>query len=156
MHIPDPYVYGIIVAVVSSVATLVASRIAFRASNKSADTSLTGVTQQIEFQTRAKIAEFRQAWINDLRGQMSDLQSIGVTPNLPHAKNQEFYRAGTMIELLINRQDPHYAELQNCMYSFPKARTPEEKFECNAPYIRVCQDILKIEWELVKKKLAKT
>ena len=153
MHIPDPYVYGIVIAVVSSVATLIASRIAFQASQTTAQTALDGVTLQIEFQTRAKIAEFRQAWINELRCQMSTLQSLGVTPDLQHQNSQEFYKAGTAIELLMNRDDLRYEELQNRMYAFLKAQTINEKFSCNAPFVHVCQDILKAEWEKLKKDL---
>jgi hypothetical protein len=119
MQIPDPYIFEIVVAVVSSVATLIASRVASKASKASATTALDGVSRQIEFQTRAKIAEFRQAWINELRTQMSTLQSIGVTPDVDHSRDRNFYMAGTMIEL------------------------------------RVCQDILKTEWDVLKGDLAR-
>lgn len=154
MRIPDPYVYGIVVAAVSSLATLVASRIAFQASHSNANSALEGITYQIDFQTRAKIAEFRQAWINELRSQMSILQSYGVTPDLDHQNSREFYAAGTHIELLLDRNDPRYQELQNRMYAFLAAKTLEQKFACNEPYIRVCQDVLKTEWEVLKKELA--
>ena len=100
MRIPDPYVYGVVVAIVSAIATVVASRVAFHASKKSAASALDGIARQIEFQTRGKVAEFRQAWINELRNQMSKLQSISTTPGLNHEKESDFYRAGTMIDLL--------------------------------------------------------
>jgi hypothetical protein len=150
MHISDPYVYGIVVAVVSSAATIVASSIARRASRSSAATALDGIARQIDFQARAKIAEFRQAWINELRVQMASLQSIGVTPGIEHQSKREFYKAGTMIELLMNHDDPCYAELQRSMYDFLEARTIDEKFACNPPFVHVCQEILKTEWETLK------
>lgn len=154
MRIPDPYVYGIVVAVVSSIATLVASNIARRASTSSAQSALSGISEQISFQAKAKRAEFRQAWINELRRQMSTLQSYGVTPDLYHQSIREFYAAGTSIELLMNRDDPRYQELHSAIYAFLDAATVEDKFACNAPFIRVCQDILKTEWEVLKKELA--
>jgi hypothetical protein len=150
MHIPDPYVAGIVAAIVSTIGTLIASRISLKASNETARKAFVGITRQLEFQTRAKMAEFRQAWINELRAHMSTLQSLGVTPNLPHAEQEAFYKAGTMIELLMDRNDPRFTELQACMYAFLDARTIEEKYICNAPYIRVCQDVLKAEWERLK------
>jgi hypothetical protein len=154
IQIPDPYVYGIVVAVATSIATLTASKIASRASRKSAESAFDGVTRQIDFQKRAKIAEFRQQWINELRHQMASLQSLGVTPNLQHQFNRRFFEAGTSIELLMNREDPRYAELQDRMYAFLYAKSLDEKFSCNAPFVSVCQDILKTEWEVLKKDLA--
>ncbi|HSY34803.1 MAG TPA: hypothetical protein VK814_03540 [Acidobacteriaceae bacterium] len=153
MHIPDAYISGFVAAIVSTIGTLIASRISFRAVNESAKKASDGIKQQIDFQTRAKLAEFRQAWINELRVQMSTLQSLGVTPNLPQAEKEGFYKAGTMIELLMDRNDPQFAELQSCMYSFLAAQTIEEKYSCNAPYVHVCQDVLKAEWERLKKEL---
>lgn len=153
MGIPDSYVYGILIAIVSSVATLIASKIASKATQTSAESALAGITSQIEFQARVKIAEFRQAWINELRQQMATLQSLGVTPNAQHQLDQEFYKAGTTIELLMNRDDPNYESLDLLMYKFLKAETIKEKFACNAPFVKLCQDILKTEWEILKKDL---
>src|SRR3569623_1794580 len=59
-----------------------------------------------------KIAEMRQAWINDLREAMATFQSYGVTPCVDHKNCREFYEAGTKIELMMNPNDPDYAELQ--------------------------------------------
>lgn len=154
MHIPDPYVSGFVAAIVSTIGLLVASRISFKASSESATKTLDGITSQIEFQTRSKLAEFRQAWINELRVQMSTLQSLGVTPGISHAEKDAFYKAGTMIELLMNRDDPQFPQLQECMYALLAAETLEEKYACNAPYIEVCQDILKREWDRLKAELA--
>ena len=153
MHIPDPFIYGIIVGLVSAFGAIFASRIASRASRTGADTALAGVSRQIDFQIAAKLAEFRQAWINELRECMSEIQSFGVTPELEHSRTRKFYKFGTKIELLMNRGDPNYQNLQQCMYAFLSAKTIEEKFACNAPFIEVCQDILKTEWEVLKREM---
>lgn len=154
MTIPDPYIYAIVVAITTSIATVIASKIASRATRIGAEVSREGMGKQIDFQTRSKMAEFRQAWINELREQMATLQSVGVTPNFEHQQRSEFYKAGTKIELLMNRNDPRYDRLQDLMYCFLDAKTKEEKFACNAPFVEVCQDILKAEWEVLKKELA--
>ncbi len=39
------------------------------------------------------------------------------------------------------------------MYAFLAAETIEEKYLCNTPFVSVCQDILKTEWEVLKKDL---
>lgn len=153
MHIADAYISGSVAAILSTIGTLIASQVSFRAVNESAKKASDGIKQQIDFQARAKLAEFRQAWINELRVQMSTLQSLGVTPDLPHAEREDFYRAGTMIELLMDRNDPQFPSLQSCMYAFLAANTIEEKYSCNAPYVDVCQVVLKAEWERLKKEL---
>lgn len=40
------------------------------------------------------------------------------------------------------------------MYDFLAAKTIEEKFLCNVPFVEICQDILKTEWEVLKRDLA--
>jgi hypothetical protein len=151
MNIPDSEVYALVVGAVTAVGVAVASLISFRATMKANQNEIRGLNSQIKFKHAAKVAEFRQAWINDLRESMAILQSIGVTPDLQHSHQTEFYRAGTKIELLMNRNDERYRKLQECMYSFLSAETVEEKYLCNAPFVSICQDILKSEWEVLKK-----
>lgn len=139
------------VGAVSAAGAAFGSWLSSRATMKATQNALVGLNRQIEFQHSAKIAEFRQAWINDLRESMATLQSIGVTPNLPQQQQTEFYKAGTKIELLMNREDQRYKTLQRCMYDFLAAKTVEEKYLCNAPFVSICQDILKAEWEVLKK-----
>ncbi len=85
---------------------------------------------------------------------MATLQSLGVTPDLQHQQLREFYQAGTKIELLMNRDDRRYETLHDCLYAFLAAKTLEEKYRCNAPFVEVCQDILKTEWDVLKLDLA--
>ncbi|HEX4079470.1 MAG TPA: hypothetical protein VHX61_11440 [Rhizomicrobium sp.] len=152
LHILDPF-YGIVVGLVSAFGAVFASRVASRAMRTGADSALTGVSHQINFQIAAKLAEFRQSWINELRDCMAEVQSYGVTPDLDHARTRKFYKAATKIELLMNRRDSNFEAPQDCMYGFLTAQTTEEKFACNAPFIKVCQDILKTEWDVLKKEL---
>jgi hypothetical protein len=86
---------------------------------------------------------------------MANYQSYGVTPNLGQTEIREYYKFGTEIELFMNRADPKYPDLQRTMYNFLNAKTTEEKYACNAPYVKVCQDILKNEWDVLKKEFAK-
>jgi hypothetical protein len=146
MHIFAPNV-PVFAAIGSFVGVLIASFIAFITARQSSAKAFNGITHQIAFQTRVKKAEFRQAWINELRTQMSTFQSIGVTPHLPHIYNPDFYKAGTMIELLMNPGDPHFKELQRLLYRFLGAVSLEDKYKCNPEYISLCQTILKTEWE---------
>jgi hypothetical protein len=118
--------------------------------------TLTVITQwrsfnrQLAANHRLKMAEMRQAWIDDLRGAMCEFQSFGVTPELNQLQQREFYQAGTKIELLMNPGDPDYTDLHNRMYAFLAADSISEKFSANAPYIAVCQRIIKREWDRLK------
>lgn len=85
---------------------------------------------------------------------MANFQSFGVTPNSSQLETREFYKYGTQIELLMNKTDPNFSKLQSAMYCFLTAKTIEQKFSCNAPFVDVCQDILKTEWRVLKKELA--
>jgi hypothetical protein len=107
--------------------------------------------RQLQSSHTLKIAEMRQAWINDLRNTMATFQSYGVTPNLDQKTCREFYETGTKIELMMNPTDPDYAELQRCLYRFLDSDGPREKYSSNPDFIDVGQRILKREWEVLKR-----
>ncbi len=55
---------------------------------------------------------------------------------------------------MMNRNDERFGQLQQRTYDFLTAETIEEKYLCNAPFVEICQDVLKAEWDLLKKDLA--
>lgn len=110
--------------------------------------------KQLKSAHALKVAEMRQAWINNLRDAMSKFQSYGVTPDLNHSAEREFYEYGTRIELLMNPKDPDYPELQSCLYKFLSATETIEKFSANPRFVEVCQRILKREWETLKREIS--
>jgi hypothetical protein len=83
---------------------------------------------------------------------MAGFHSLAIMPS--SVDKGEFYRLGTKIELLMNRSDPRYQELNQCMYDFLTAHSREEKWSCNAPFVAICQDVLKTEWDVLKRELA--
>ena len=104
--------------------------------------------------TRAlKLTDHRVAWLQRLRDEMAMFQSWGMTPNLDQTNQREFYEHGTRIELLMNTQDPDFAQLQSLMYSLLSATAITDKYSVNAEYVAVCQRILKREWEVAKREL---
>jgi hypothetical protein len=113
--------------------------------------SLRGTRLQLQWSARLKIAEFRQQWINDLREAMSSYQSIAIGAEA--LENPDLYRYGTKIELLMNRRDCRYDDLNTAMYAFLRASGREERWSCNAPFVKISQEILKEEWEVLKRDL---
>ena len=102
-----------------------------------------------------KLAEMRQAWINNLRDAMSVFQSYAVTPNVDQANTRELYEHGTRIELMMNSNDPEYKALTDSMYKFLAATTQSEKYAANPDFVAVCQKILKSEWDRLRGDLEK-
>ncbi len=111
------------------------------------------VSKQVKLQEKIKLADLRQDWIHQLREAMAEFQSFGMTPDLNHKNEKDFYKHGTKIELLMNKDDKDYSKLQECMYNMLQASSLEEKYEANPEYIKVCQRIIKREWEVLKKEL---
>lgn len=123
--------------------------------NAERQASLTAETARLQVRLSAnlKLAEMRQAWINSLRDDMAAFQSMGVTPDLDPGSQQEFYRLGTRIELFMNPNDRNYNRLQSCLYAFLGAETLEDKYAANPEFISVSQDILKSEWDVLKREI---
>lgn len=106
--------------------------------------------RQIRSAHALKIAEMRQEWIHRLREAMARFQSYGGTPDLKHDQQREFYEAGTLIELLMNPDDPDYAKLSDSLYEYLCAESQQDKFSANPEFVQTCQAILKREWEVLK------
>ena len=109
--------------------------------------------RQIRSAHALKVSEMRQDWIHRLREAMATFQSYGVTPQLKHDKQREFYEAGTLIELFMNPNDADYPELSDRLYEFLAASDDLEKFSANREFVQVCQQILKREWDVLKQEL---
>lgn len=58
-----------------------------------------------------KLAEMRQAWINNLRTDMAEFQAMAVTPEMDYQRETKFYQLMARIELSINPNDDEYEEL---------------------------------------------
>ncbi|HEV2697153.1 MAG TPA: hypothetical protein VGU90_04105 [Terriglobales bacterium] len=132
--------FAIVVGVITALGVIVAALV-----------SLLGTQEELRWNAALKIAEFRQAWINDLRDSMSAFQSIAIGPNA--VNNPDLYRFGTKIELLMNRRDGRYDELNEAMYAFLRTNTMAERWACNPAFVTVSQNILKEEWEVLKRDL---
>lgn len=145
--------FALIVGLVSAAAVIGNGYFVARSSGESAKLAMRGIERQLELNAAIKIADFRQQWINSLRESMAALQAMSVTER--SLEQPEFYRLGTRIELLMNRNDPRYPQLDGCIIEFMRAKTERERWQCSATFTTVCQDILKTEWEVLKRDLAR-
>lgn len=106
---------------------------------------------QIEIAAALKLADFRQAWINELRDCISKLQTKSLNvPTLDQPRDEsEIERLAYKIRLLMNPDDPNYAALNGYIDSLIKAGD----YPTVNKVTSLAQEILKTEWEVLKRDL---
>jgi len=128
-----------------------AARLAAQTAETTARLAAEGVANEIKLTSMVKIAEFRQAWINDLRAAMAKLSAI--TLRGTEADEAELYEQRARIRLLMNRNDERYAPLVRRMdqiIGFAR----DQRHGQTEEFILISQEILKQEWEVLKRDLA--
>lgn len=148
IFVPTIALFGVLVA-------WLGNRIARSNAQLSADISRRNAELGASLEANVKLAEFRQNWIDAMRADMAKFQSIATLPQGDPTKEREFYELGTRIELRMNPEDPDYNELQDALYAYYSATDDDEKLIANAPFVEVCQSILKREWDVLKADLRK-
>lgn len=109
-------------------------------------------------QAELKLAEFRQTWINDLRNNIAEYVShVGFTRDLQqNVDSEKVGNIAARVELLMNAQDPNLKPLRKAMATLYNASISkdESSSEAMAELTHVGQEILKTEWDRLKKDLA--
>lgn len=104
-----------------------------------------------------KVAEMRQAWINNLRNQMVEYSSLSLQRYNKHENLNigDLAKIDGQITLMMNWEDRDYLELTRKMKVL--SQTAMESRQENSliedahnEYITVCQAILKREWDRLK------
>ena len=106
-----------------------------------------------------KILEFRQNWIDNLRNEMIGFQSI-LSANifeqaLPVETRMRLGMHGKAIQLLMNANDPDHDTLLSLMTKMLQESTKNPPdvnamSTCSGKFTKLCQTILKREWERLK------
>jgi hypothetical protein len=130
---------------------LIASVVAFTGVTIAVFLQSRNFKKQLTVTSKVKIAEMRADRINKLRDAMVNFHSYGVTPNIDHKNTREFYEYGTRIELLMNSEDKNYKKLNKCQYKFLNAKSKKDKYSANRQYVKVCQAILKADWDALER-----
>jgi hypothetical protein len=143
--------FAVIVAIITSGGVIISGNRTSRASERAAELANRAMEHQTKLNAKAKVAEFRQRWINDLRDSMAKfvrLTNDGVSSN-----KDELSETMMRIELLMNRTDKNYAGLREYMADFVREVMGKGEGVRAGEFITICQDILKTEWEVLKKEL---
>jgi lipid A disaccharide synthetase len=104
---------------------------------------------QNDLATKRKLADFRQAWLNELRDCLSELQSIALVPGSEQSDLRQQYRIFIKVRLLMNKKDQNYDQLNALMHN----ANIESRAKIVQDLISVSQDILKTEWDILKRDL---
>ena len=143
-------------AQLTSAAALAAAFIALVAAVIAGMVALRNGYLTVRTTAQMKHADFRQAWINSLRDEMSTFQSLAVGVALDDKDNElKLAESGTKILLLMNPKDPEYRALLNGLHAVMAGwKVSRSQFlikhaEMNA----LCQRILKREWNVTKREM---
>lgn len=143
----------VLAAIVAGIIALVGHLITQQGSRLTNHISRENARLATALTANVKLAEMRQAWINSLRNDMAEFQALAVTPRLEFQEKTEFYKLMARIELAMNPEDQDYQELSRSLYAYITNNSFEERRKNDVPYIKVCQNILKREWDVLKKEV---
>jgi hypothetical protein len=142
-------VFAAIVGAISAIGLIWGSILTSRASDRASQSAREAMEHQTKLNAKAKIAEFRQAWINNLRDAMAKLMGQGYGAHAP----SDVIEATAKIQLLMNKKDGRYPQLTKSMKQYVIAMKSADQQYDSSEFIGLCQDILKNEWEVLKKEL---
>jgi hypothetical protein len=110
------------------------------------------VRRQNELAARMRLADFRQAWINELRNCFSDFQSRGIIREPMEVRDLQ--RIAVKIRLLMNKKDANYSGLDLLIRRLLDNSDQQASTKAVEEMIPLCQAILKEEWEVLKRDLS--
>jgi hypothetical protein len=110
--------------------------------------------RQNDLTAKMKLADFRQAWINQLRDTLSEFQSRAMISDRQLVELQELHRLAQKIRLLMNKDDANYGRLSNMIDLLISDTDPEGRAETVREATPLLQNILKAEWEVLKRDLS--
>jgi hypothetical protein len=140
-----------IVGAISALGLILSGILTARATARAAELSAREMNRQIVLSSMATIAEFRQAWINNLRDAMAKFIALGV--DLTRHDIPKMAEQAAKIQLLMNRNDARYERLVDSLSDYIKAAGSEGSELPSKEFVELCQDVLKSEWEVLKKQL---
>jgi hypothetical protein len=141
--------FAIIVGAISAIGLIWGSILTSRASDRAAQSARAAMEHQTKLNSKGKIAEFRQAWINNLRDAMAKVMRQGLGAPV----QSEVIEATARIQLLMNKKDGRYPALTKCLKEYAIAMKLGDQRYDSSELLELCQDILKNEWEVLKKEL---
>lgn len=146
-------------AQLTSAAALAAAFLALVAAIIAGAVALRNGYLTIRTTAQLKHADFRQNWINALRDEMTNFQSLAVAKQPWTAKTDAaLVKSSTKVLLLMNPKDRDYQQLLNALQAVLAGwHVDRDKWlDSHADLIMLCQQILKREWNVTKREMHET
>ncbi len=117
--------------------------------------SRTNAKEQNGLESRMKLADFRESWLNNLRNTISELTGVVLTaPNMSDTETlRRAAELATRAKLLMNKHDERYHEFISLLDAIVNNDNSESRFKLATDLTAVVQDILKAEWNVLKRDL---
>lgn len=112
--------------------------------------------RQSDLAAKIKLADFRQTWINQLRDCLSEFESMAMISDRRLEELEKLHRLAQKIRLLMNRNDSRYERLSEVIDQLIKDLDPDGRADIVRESTALLQDILKAEWEVLKRDLSYT
>lgn len=107
---------------------------------------------------RHKVAEFRQRWIDNVIGTLSEHHAILMTfppgAQVPEAERQKLSALRTKLEILLNPTEPDTIALVDTIEKIAASQNLTERETRDAEMVQIARRLLKAEWVRIKKELA--
>ncbi len=136
-----PYISPLIIAIIASGITYFATK------------------RRIKLDATVEICRFREKWLEQLRTEVCDLNTLFVKAHhdlLSSEERQAFYRHMNKVMLLVSDTNPHWPELKKSMGEMFDRALGKKKMSENGdyePFILVSKKILKAEWNEIQNML---
>ena len=134
-------------AIVALLAAVIALYGAWRA-NKIAENN---ISASIDLE----IAKLREKWIDDLRSEMVEFSGCISDEELSEEIKIKQFVHFNKILLLMNPKDPNFGELEDLMLAMTERDNEVFDPKPHVAFVKLCQLILKREWEKLKSDLRK-
>jgi hypothetical protein len=143
----------LVAAVITATAALGTALASFVSSWLTNRTAAKNYALQAKIAQQIKHADFRQAWINDLRSSMVNLQRVTIEGNQVRLDDVAAFSEVLQILLRINPKDEHYKVLTDKISGILSSEHKIDRdqwLDAQADYVELCQKILKTEWDVLK------
>lgn len=150
---------AVFAAFIAALAALAAATFSFVSAWLTNRTARKNYALQAKIAQQLKHADFRQAWIDELRKAMVEFQRLSVEAEAnADGKNPGSVAFGHALEILLrmNPRDPNYDALLEKVgevIKLPVVESRETWLDSHADFVRLCQIILKTEWDVLKRDL---
>ena len=152
---------ALVAAVISAIVAMVGQWVSRKNAKLAAEIARENARLTANLEVAQTLSQSRQEWINILREDMAQFVGLAVARSRILAvgsqlETEDFAKIvalGARIRMRMNRQDADYDKLLEIMKGCTTAKDASEIGKASNEFVVVSQNILKREWEVLKREL---